>query len=434
MAFERKSIASAVATASESNDNGSSTYLTEDILLNILQWLPILSCIARFRCVCRSWRTLLSNPNVIRRIIFSQISDAQKRLKILITGIRVFQEVSPLICSVYSYETLRPITGHKELHVNHIRGGGRYLRVVGCCNGIFCMAQTTRSANGNYIHNMILWNPATSETKIIPPGPRHPCHSSRIAMSLHEERIGFGFDPKTKDYKVVHVLEFEESMRDDDDRYDYDPAEFYHGHFPLIFTEVYSLRNESWKTLNVATHYAESRAYDMTHRTIDLRQQLDTSQNEKSYWFRLGESRRGCAVISFDMSTEVFELATIPYPTGLTHHDEDDVDDPYGFRCHINSRPDDEIWVMFKCGVAESWTKLFTWKQLRIQPYYINYLEVWKDGAYIGARHRDMCLCDIASGKVIGEKIEIEGTIGQFHAHIFTPTQVSMSQLINILE
>ncbi|CAN1841735.1 Putative F-box protein At3g16210 [Linum perenne] len=441
----------------ENNDNSSATYLDEDILINILQWLPIASCIARFRCVCRSWRTLLSDPIFIRKIIFSQTSDDKKKLKVLISDTRLQpQGILPLLCSVYSYETLRPITDQEELHVSLVAGGGCCRgRVVGCCDGIFCVAGTTRDANGNYLHGMILWNPITSEKKIIPPGPSHPCHSSHGALMICAERIGFGYDRKTKDYKIVRVLELEERMTDDDDMYDYDPAEYYHGTFPLVSAEVYSLRNDSWKTLNVPTYPAMGGwFYDpSTREPIATSEQFDTSRNEKCYWFRRVESPGACAVISFDMSTEVFELITIPHPTGLTHHDEDNIDDPYGdrsslihenrweasscfmlkkggllvtfsslcFRCSDSNVPDDEIWVMLKCGVAESWTKLSTWAR-SISDYCFNCLEVWKDNTYI-------CACE-----VIHKEIEIEGTLGEYQAHIFTPTQVSMSQLFNILE
>ncbi|CAN0896961.1 F-box/kelch-repeat protein At3g06240 [Linum grandiflorum] len=446
---------------SDNNRNGSRrrtcTYLTEDIVINILQWLPVLSCIAKFRCVCRSWRNLLSDPNLIRKIIFSQPSHDQKRLKILIAGVGRGHidrnEVAPLVCSVYSYETLRPITDQQELYVDHMRRGGGETRVVGCCNGIFCMSNTTKlRGNVNYSHSMILWNPVTSETKIIPPGFRHPCYSSRTTLDIREERIGFGYDPKTKDYKIVRVLELEETQpSDDDDRYHYDPAEFYHGPLPLIFTEVYSLRNDSWKKLDVATHSVE----DMWLLNRDLSQQLDTSQNEKCYWFREDEIHGSCDVISFDMSTEVFELVTTPFPIGLTHHDEGDVHEDYEIisgNDHTNSwwpgspfmlkngallitfasscykcinRPDDEIWVLLKCGVAESWTKLFTG---RAHDNTIYYLEVWKDCTYIGARSLNMCLCD-STGQVIRDNIEIEGTVG-FQARVFTPTRVSLSQLV----
>ncbi|CAN1178936.1 Putative F-box protein At3g16210, partial [Linum perenne] len=473
----------------ENNDNSSATYLDEDILINILQWLPIASCIARFRCVCRSWRTLLSDPIFIRKIIFSQTSDDKKKLKVLISDTRLQpQGILPLLCSVYSYETLRPITDQEELHVSLVAEGGCCRgRVVGCCDGIFCVAGTTRDANGNYLHGMILWNPITSEKKIIPPGPSHPCHSSHGALMICAERIGFGYDPKTKDYKIVRVLELEERMTDDDDMYDYDPAEYYHGTFPLVSAEVYSLRNDSWKTLNVPTYPAMGGwFYDpSTREPIATSEQFDTSRNEKCYWFRRVESPGACAVISFDMSTEVFELITIPHPTGLTHHDEDNIDDPYGdrsslihenrweassyfmlkkggllvtfsslcFRCYASNVPDDEIWVMLKCGVAESWTKLSTWTR---SDYCFSYLEVWKDNTYICAwydmsvrdnatrrsdnicietrRRHNICVRDIATSEVIHKEIEIEGTLGEYQAHIFTPTQVSMSQLFNILE
>ncbi|CAN1841761.1 hypothetical protein LINPERHAP1_LOCUS36603 [Linum perenne] len=176
----------------------------------------------------------------IRKIIFSQTSDDKKKLKVLIADTRLLTRlpthgIPPLVCSVYSYETLRPITDQEELHISLVavgrcRGG----RVVGCCDGIFCIAGTTRDANGNYLHSMILWNPITSEKKIIPPGPSNPCHSTHVALMICAERIGFGYDPKTKDYKIVRVLELEQSMTDDDDMYDYDPAEFYHGFFMNI--------------------------------------------------------------------------------------------------------------------------------------------------------------------------------------------------------
>ncbi|CAN0929855.1 F-box protein CPR1 [Linum grandiflorum] len=303
------------------DDRSSATYyFPEHIVINILQWLPTLSCIGRFRCVCRSWRNLLSDPNVIRKIIFHKSSDDQKKFQVLISGRRHGARFSSVLYSIYSYETLRPI---EEL----VTPVELEARVVGCCDGIFCLARTTRDDNGNYHHNTVLWNPATSEIKIIPPGPYHPCHSSRVFLYLRAERTGFGYDPKTDDYKVVRVMEFEDSTTEDDDiyQYHYDSAQFYYGPTPLIFTEVYSLKNDSWKTLNVATHSAVDKyIYDtLAHEMENLNQQWDNSRNQKCYWFRREESPGICAVISFDMSTEMFEFVTFPHPTSLTHHEED---------------------------------------------------------------------------------------------------------------
>ncbi|CAN1855211.1 F-box protein CPR1 [Linum perenne] len=430
---------------------GDAPYLTEDIVINILQRLPIASCVARFRCVCRSWRTLLSDPNFIRRIIFSQSSDDRNSLQVLVTGIPDISGMSSLLYSVYSYETLLPIT---EESVTPMAPIPNVLVLVGCCDGIFCLTYTkSRNPRGNFVHNTVLWNPTTSETKILPPGPFHPGHATHISLYVRNERIGFGFDPQTEDYKVVRVLEFDESMSTyDEDQYDFDLAEFYHGPLPLVFAEVYSLRNNSWKTLDVDNNHI----YDILlngnqfSETVYLHQQWHTSRNEKCYWFQYYRPHV-CAIVSFDMSTELFELVTFPEPSGLTHHDEnaEDIGDPFEnhvdawsvntcfmlkkgvvmvtfsshcFRCGPDTRPDDETWVLLKWGVAESWTKLVAFQV----PNYIRCLEVWKDGTYICAGG-DMFVCDITTGEALRKRIEINGTIGWFQARIFKPTRVSMS-------
>ncbi|CAN1284191.1 hypothetical protein LINPERPRIM_LOCUS18553 [Linum perenne] len=299
--------------------------------------------------------------------------------------------------------------------------------IVGCCDGIFCLNTTTRKADGNYVQNMVLWNPTTGETKIVPPGPHHPCHASSFALYLRSERIGFGYDP-----------------------------EFYNGPLPLIFTEVYSLRNDSWKTLNdAASHSLDA------YKLIYLNQQWDitTLRNEKCYWFRREDESPGtCAVISFDMSTEVFELVTIPYPTALRHHGKDgELCSAEWDECVFDWKAEScfmlkkdvivvsfcklgggfEIWAMLKCGVAESWTRLFTLSQLG----HAHELEVWKGGAYICGHHdqyhgmyqyHGMNVFDIAnSDQPLYEHIEIEGTVFPFEARIFSPTRVSISQLVN---
>ncbi|CAN1173277.1 hypothetical protein LINPERHAP2_LOCUS30575 [Linum perenne] len=155
---------------------------------------------------------------------------------------------------------------------------------------------------------------------------------------------------------VVRVLEFEESMSDDA-RYDYDP-EFYSGPFPLVFTEVYRTITSPKKTLTDTKPYI----------SINSGAQLGT-KNATGF----------AKVVSENVSL-----------------------------CYKSTMPDDEVWVMLKCGVDESWTKLFTCPR---SCCLINHLEVWKDGAYIC---HDMSVCDIDTGEVIRNSIEIEGTVNCF--------------------
>ncbi|CAN1169131.1 hypothetical protein LINPERHAP2_LOCUS28231 [Linum perenne] len=227
---------------------------------------------------------------------------------------------------------------------------------------------------------------------------------------------------------------------------------------------VYSLRNDSWKTLNVTNHYL---SHNPDHDTKYLHHHWNTSRNEKFYWFR-EEDYGVFAIVSFDMSTEIFERVTFPQPVGLPHHEEDQ--DIYGdksmighedtwwvrscfmlnkgviiaifgckcCKCNKSTVPDDEIWVLMKYGVGESWTKLFAFPQ----PSYFRHMEVWKDGTYIcgcGDYTSDtyyecgdhLSVYDIATSEPIRKHIEIEGTVDLFEVRVFTPTQVSMSRLVN---
>ncbi|GLT81373.1 hypothetical protein SLA2020_527620 [Shorea laevis] len=53
------------------------------------------------------------------------------------------------------------------------------------------------------INNVVIWNPATKETKVVPKSnmPHFPAGHDTI---IH--RIGFGFDAKTNDYKIINLI------------------------------------------------------------------------------------------------------------------------------------------------------------------------------------------------------------------------------------
>ncbi|CAN1277414.1 F-box protein CPR1 [Linum perenne] len=384
-------------------------FLPEELVINILLRLPIVWYIARLRCVCRSWRKLLSDLDFIRKIIYFQSSDDQKALRILmIGGVCTPMTPTPLFrCSLNSYDTLLPVKGYHDL-LGPDGGAGSY-NVRGCCDGIFCLTR-----NGYDSYSIVLWNPVTSETKILPP------HS---APDYSRKDIGLGFDPLTKDYKVILVTA------------EYEPEEIDHAP-TLVYTEkVYSLRNDSWQTLNVSND-----DIFVNDRAIYLHQQQwgGTSRNKKCHWLLNIWYQNICGVLSFDMSTQVFESVTFSIPPCLV--------DQYApswqvescsmlkgmivvdfFDCNF-SESKMETWAMLKCGVPESWTKLFTSPE---NLYFFHYMDVWKDGMHICSSyiHNRIFICDLATGEFIRYGIEIEGTNNLFQVCVFVPTRASLSLL-----
>ena len=69
--------------------------------------------------------------------------------------------------------------------------------MVGTCNGLFCLSDDKLS----YSNRLCLWNPCVRKLVYLPiPNVTYTTHGGVDAT------IGFGFDPKTNDYKVVRLV------------------------------------------------------------------------------------------------------------------------------------------------------------------------------------------------------------------------------------
>uniref|UniRef100_A0A2N9HBM3 F-box associated domain-containing protein n=1 Tax=Fagus sylvatica TaxID=28930 RepID=A0A2N9HBM3_FAGSY len=75
--------------------------------------------------------------------------------------------------------------------------GQLHVRLVGSVNGLVCLHDT-------HWHHVLIWNPATGETKVLP-GNRLDYLPIPIDYCFGSTDVGFGFDAKTNDYKVIIV-------------------------------------------------------------------------------------------------------------------------------------------------------------------------------------------------------------------------------------
>ncbi|CAN0897058.1 hypothetical protein LINGRAHAP2_LOCUS18896 [Linum grandiflorum] len=457
-------------------------FIPEDLIRDILSRLPTSSTAARFRSVSKSWENLLSDsifnfqrtteiqPHVVSIRKKRRKKRGKKRgknkktnqdssFKILITGFgenykSTVDHVDNIPYSLLSYETLREETSGEIPLADRTPTWDDYV-LVGCCDGIFCFSRM----NFVLVSEILLWNPATSETMFLPllpfRNPRTPTHILAVSMEI----IGFGFDPQTNDYKVVEKVQFVNGDADDHP----DPDEvLYEG--PLVHAEVYSLKRGSWKTIRLKADTKIFGDWLDSEGLKYLNQQREVSRNDKCYWFygKMSEQIDFCGILSFDVRKEVFDYIEFSPPPVSKCLENEDERWTYNssfmvkgtvivtFR-HLtwvrgteNGKCTYEMWGLSKFGVAEYWTKLSVIEGCG--PTFKT-LEVWKDNAYICSfeKNRDVDSFDrekakeedaiIAFDVVTKEpahnhRLEIEGTIPRFGAHVFKPTKVSLSRQI----
>ncbi|KAK6928164.1 F-box associated domain, type 1 [Dillenia turbinata] len=189
--------------------------LPEDLVIEILLFLPVKSLI-RFRCVCKSWRDLIHSTDFVTR----HLNNSRNRLKnrgLLVMSFQSFEEdlISPSpSCGIAPLISDEPILDGWEIYEPSdysMRGRPFAEEIIGPCNGIYCLYGSSK---------IILWNPSSREVKDLPP------------VSLENYLgIGFGFDPKTKDYKVFIPRSCPQNINEGE-------------------VDLYSLKSNTWRKLN----------------------------------------------------------------------------------------------------------------------------------------------------------------------------------------
>jgi F-box interacting protein len=307
--------------------------LPEEMLVEILSRVPV-KCLLRFKCVCKSWYALSTNPHFITKHLACTTSHNHNHRAIL-KGWGWDQWVAlghlqPHV-STLSNDTLE-LSGDVDL-TQLFQDEVVRLLVVGLCNGILCFAGTLRKNpklyGGDYDH-VVLWNPATRESKMLPQ------MDMPTSTSTCTSNFGFGIDPKTNDYKVVRIMSFD-------------------SHCEVV---VYSLSTNSWRVIDSSP--SPSYSIDLPFHPSYL--------NGVHYWWacekedEVEEIPDNRFLISFDMSNEVFQEVLRPPAVGYVYGDiaviNDSVTLILTYMCDVKKWF--EIWVLNESGVERTWTKIFT--------------------------------------------------------------------------
>ncbi|XP_021593053.1 F-box/kelch-repeat protein At3g06240 [Manihot esculenta] len=226
-----------------------------------------------------------------------------------------------------------------------------FVDIVGsCCNGVICLRDgySFEDLLGlwddvyEYESNIVLWNPTTSDTKILPQSNlSHPPPSESFSLEIVE----FGFDSTTCDYKVLRIFEY----LTHDNQCDY-------------LAEIYSLRDDTWRKLDIFLNSWELPRYkfenDISDYSYDHR--AHTGANGTFHWCAKERDHSRNLIVSFDLSNEVIKTAALPDAFSSRYFWRTILCLNEHVALSLSTNHHVELWVLLEYGVEESWTKLFT--------------------------------------------------------------------------
>ncbi|XVF65866.1 hypothetical protein PTKIN_Ptkin09bG0285500 [Pterospermum kingtungense] len=163
---------------------------------------------------------------------------------------------------------------------------------VSSCNGLLFL--------DDFTGNSLIWNPSSGEHKFLPPtclgkDDSHPAVDRRSFFCS-----GFGYDPKSEDYKVVRFLKifFEEDeeleFKDDEELEFEDDQELPTDEYRV---ELYSVNSNSWKPISY---------------TLQAHPFYDQSTYIDGVYFWVAFDRSGVFIVSYNFADE--EFSTFPIP------------------------------------------------------------------------------------------------------------------------
>jgi F-box interacting protein len=306
--------------------------LPAEIVTQILLLLPIksiLTCI----CVCKPWKTLIQNPTFVSSHLHHSITNNNNNNNHFL----LFKPCS-----------LNPEDEIKELYALHDNKNDNFtqhttfdfpLHVPGLngiytCNGLVCLT--------DHIYNFVLWNPSVRKCMQLPSPPN-------VTYKSHAS-IGFGFDAKNNDFKVVRIVINQNRHNLQKDR-------------PVV--EVYSLSTGEWRMIT-----------DPSPPICTLsRRAPNAFVNGALHWIAMKwakDRKVHCFILVFDLGDEVFREIMLPkiqlydpsysvnvYGNSIAFFQDRASYYVYGNFAFLQGRATD-IWLMKEYGVTSSWTMVLT--------------------------------------------------------------------------
>lgn len=306
--------------------------LPEELVFKILVLLPVDSLLCS-KFVQKSWYSLITNSRFVVKHLRNQIRN--KNSCALVISRPISFDISEANGLFFHFCDCNHIfTVGKIIEYRWYEDKPDY-KLVGHCHGIVCFALLSG--------RVVLANPAIREFRHL---REHCYHSFSYWMGC----VGFGYDVKSNDYKVVRILCIS------------DGSGLCH-----LKVEVYTLSADCWRELvaNIDFLGAGTRFLKDNFECQYFRGACYWISWDKSVGINYNNLVNGDFIFSFDMSDEVFQK--LPVPNILNEIDQEFskltvLNESLAFVLRDKYRKSYEIqiWVMDEFGANEIWKKLFT--------------------------------------------------------------------------
>ncbi|XP_025013334.2 F-box/kelch-repeat protein At3g06240 [Ricinus communis] len=236
--------------------------LFPDIIFDVLLRLPV-KTLLRFRCISKSYCTLIDNPDFIKAHLDTSIQTKPRKKLILL------RHQSNGVAEFYAADHNGGLIDPIKLK-SPIKSKSNGTRIVGSCNSLVLLMQNT--------DKLLLWNPFTTQYKILPEPQREK--ATFTSQYLQYDVFGLGYDAASDDYKVVRIQKYR-SKKDG--------------------VGIYSLRSNSWTRLH--DFPCDNYEFDWTAMGKHVSGTL--------YWLCAKETY-SVSIVAFDILTEKFHALQIP--------------------------------------------------------------------------------------------------------------------------
>ena len=280
------------------------SYFPIEIIVEILSRLPVKSLL-RYKSVCKSWCSLISDPCFIRShasLSTSDISIANHRLVIHDVTNKFFKS-----CSLY--DLLFEKSSNEFEHCFPLELTSKpHLQIIGSCNGLLCILK---------FPTLIIYNPSTRITSKLPKVPN-------VSYGMMH---GFGYDESTDDYKVV--------MTNRNNVY------------------IFSLKTGTWKKIGDFLHghlFSNSKTQSCASGMFS---------NGALHWAKADQNLGAWTIVALDLAKETYcEVLQPVYGEGKENLSLGVLGQWLCVHCISDISRVLDVWVMKVYGVKDSWTKL----------------------------------------------------------------------------